>query len=177
MSPGLALLRTLRAVTSETWAPISDPATGTSFTLPARVSAQQRTQSGVAQRIYQYEMTKQSIVSVSFVRTPSAAAATALLRLYPQQLAASFRGLGVDDAAVSEQSPGRLAGLPAMSFRFAFTPTTVPQIKPVWLATAVASGATVVLLQSIVFPPSNEYDLVPLVRRAQEQLVGSFRAG
>ena len=165
------------------WRTVADRATGISFRLPQTPTVQSKaaTVAGIPVDRRTYSVTspdplaKTGLGTAVTIETATDARATKSwpLDALPQQYIDQLSTDGASDAVVLEKRTLQVAGRPALSFRFRFTP---PQGGPVvWLACAIDAGRALVIAETIGFPDgSHEQALLAEERPVQAKLVAGI---
>lgn len=166
------------------WRSVTDRATGISFRLPQTPTVQSKAAAvagiPVDRRTYSVTspdpLAETGLGTAVTIETATSTPATETwpLDALPQQYIDQLSAEGASDAVVLEKRTRHVAGRPALSFRFRFTP---PNGGPVvWLVCAIDAGRALVLAETIGFPDgSHEQALLAEERPVQAKLVAGIR--
>jgi hypothetical protein len=82
------------------------------------------------------------------------------LESIPVELVAQFRGAGSTDIAVLERRHAQVQGHSALDFRISFTPLDHTKGKSMWFVRAIDDDTSLVMLQTIAFPPLGSPEVI-----------------
>ncbi|HEY2984998.1 MAG TPA: hypothetical protein VGJ38_12655 [Jatrophihabitantaceae bacterium] len=155
-----------------------DPETGIRFALPG--VAREQTQTDVVdgkrieKRIYLVEMSDEVGVAATVANGATETVVFGDLDSIPVELVAQFRGAGSTDIAVLERRHVQVQGHSALDFRISFTPLDHTKGKSMWFVRAIDDDTSLVMLQTIAFPPLGVTGYEAKARALQAELVASL---
>jgi len=162
----------------EPWVATVDPETGIRFALPG--VAREQTQTDVVdgkrieKRIYLVEMSDEVGVAATVANGATETVVFGDLDSIPVELVAQFRGAGSTDIAVLERRHVQVQGHSALDFRISFTPLDHTKGKSMWFVRAIDDDTSLVMLQTIAFPPLGVTGYEAKARALQAELVASL---
>lgn len=160
----------------ESWIATVDPETGIRFALPG--VAREQTQTDVVdgqrieKRIYLVEMSDDVGVAATVANE---SVVFGDLDSIPVELVAQFRSAGSTDIAVLERRHAQVQGHSALDFRISFTPLDHTKGKSMWFVRAIDDDTSLVMLQTIAFPPRGVTGYETKARALQAKLIASLR--
>jgi hypothetical protein len=163
----------------ESWIATVDPETGIRFALPG--VAREQTQTDVVggqrieKRIYLVEMSDDVGVAATVANGATETVVFGDLDSIPVELVAQFRGAGSTDIAVLERRHAEVQGHSALDFRISFTPLDHTKGKSMWFVRAIDDDTSLVMLQTIAFPPRGVTGYEAKARAMQAKLIASLR--